>query len=80
MKRIFLGALAGALCSTSSWAHPGKVDSYGCHPNMAHGTFHCHQEPYAGRVFENREKMRAVLDEDDRRRQSEKLKSERLRR
>jgi hypothetical protein len=58
-----------AMCvvAFSSDAHDGLLDSYGCHRNIAHGTYHCHTGPLAQRQFSNKEDMLQALAEQERR-------------
>lgn len=59
----------GVLISSTVYAHPGLVDSYGCHPNVVHGSYHCHREPLADRQFKSKEEMlrvRQELEQDNR--------------
>jgi len=60
---VFL--LFAFLVVSVAFAHEGRRDSYGCHPNVAHGTYHCHSGPLAKRQFKNKEQMIKVLREED---------------
>jgi len=51
-----LGIVLG-LVALPAPAHEGALDSFGCHPNVAHGSYHCHGGPLDGLGFANREKM-----------------------
>ncbi|HEX7044471.1 MAG TPA: YHYH domain-containing protein [Burkholderiales bacterium] len=57
-------ALAAALPAA---AHQGPLDSYGCHPNVAVGNYHCHAGPLAGRAYEDRERMQRAYEEEQQR-------------
>lgn len=63
-RAIFL--LIGLAFAVSSAAHDGPRDSYGCHPNIAHGTYHCHSGPLAQRQFRNKEAMMRAFTEEER--------------
>jgi len=41
----------------SVYAHPGGLDSYGCHHNRKQGGYHCHRGQLAGESFQSREEM-----------------------
>lgn len=56
-----IGLVAAAGMAAS--AHEGPQDSYGCHPNVAHGTYHCHRGPLAGRQFPSRQRMLRAYEE-----------------
>lgn len=58
--------LAGVLLVTPAGAHEGALDSYGCHPNVAHGTYHCHKGPLAGRQYPSKERMVRAYKEQQR--------------
>ena len=65
-----IAAPCAAICVVfgfSAAAHDGPRDSYGCHPNIAHGTYHCHSGPLAQRQFRNKEAMLRALREEARR-------------
>ena len=47
-------------------AHNGAVDSYGCHANVAHGTYHCHSGPLARRQFPSQVAMLQAFAEAER--------------
>lgn len=66
---VLLLTLAGAM---SANAHPGTVDSFGCHPNVAHGSYHCHTGPLAGRSYPSKAAMMKVRQE---REQEERAKA-----
>lgn len=74
---VVVRALAfSAMCvvAVSSQAHDGLLDSYGCHRNIAHGTYHCHTGPLAQRQFSTREDMlRALAEQENRARPKPKL-------
>jgi hypothetical protein len=68
MRRLSLILGIAAWCAgAGAAAHPGALDSYGCHPNIAHGTWHCHTGPLAGREFDTREDMVRAWTEHERR-------------
>ncbi len=54
--RLLLG-IGFSLVAMSAWAHEGALDSYGCHPNVAHGSYHCHKGLLNGRGYPNKAKM-----------------------
>lgn len=56
MLRLAAGVALG-LISLSALAHEGALDSFGCHPNVAHGSYHCHGGLLDGLGFTSREKM-----------------------
>lgn len=71
-RKIFL--LVGFAFAFTVAAHDGPRDSYGCHPNIAHGTYHCHSGPLARRQFPNKAAMiRAYEDEERHARPKPKL-------
>jgi hypothetical protein len=51
------------MCSVQ--AHEAVVDSYGCHSNVAHGTYHCHKGPLAGQQYKSQADMLRALREQD---------------
>lgn len=58
MRLRYLSGLAlGLTIAASAHAHNGVIDSYGCHPNVSHGSYHCHEGYLAGRAYKNRAKM-----------------------
>jgi len=56
----------GCMVAFSAVAHDGARDSYGCHSNVAHGTYHCHSGPLAQRQFRSREAMMQAFVEAER--------------
>ncbi|HEX9812748.1 MAG TPA: hypothetical protein VGA88_11790 [Burkholderiales bacterium] len=58
--------LIGFAFAFSVAAHDGPRDSYGCHANIAHGTYHCHSGPLAKRQFRNSEEMMQALKDEER--------------
>ena len=56
----------GFLLTFAACAHDGLLDSYGCHPNVAHGTYHCHQGPLAERQYPSRDDMVRAFHEQER--------------
>lgn len=73
---VFKGVvlLLGIGIAFAASAHDGALDSYGCHPNIAHGTYHCHLGPLAGLQFRTRADMvRAYQDRVNRARPKPKL-------
>lgn len=54
--RLLLG-IGYSLVAMSAWAHEGALDSYGCHPNVAHGSYHCHKGSLSGRGYPSKAKM-----------------------
>lgn len=59
--------IAGLMLAIPAGAHEGPLDSYGCHPNVAHGTYHCHKGPLAGRQFPSKERTVRAYKEEQRR-------------
>lgn len=55
-RHLLLGAALAAL-TTAATAHDGALDSYGCHPNVAHGSYHCHEGLLGGRGYTSKVKM-----------------------
>lgn len=41
----------------AAYGHTGALDSEGCHPNVAHGSYHCHTGPMAGRQYSSKQEM-----------------------
>ena len=56
MLRIAQGLVLGVVAMSAS-AHEGALDSFGCHPNVAHGSYHCHTGLLNGLGFVSKEKM-----------------------
>lgn len=50
---------------TPAGAHPGTLDSFGCHPNVAHGSYHCHTGALAGRSYPSKAEMTKVRQEHE---------------
>lgn len=48
---------AGLAAGMTAGAHEGPRDSYGCHANVAHGSYHCHRGPLAGRQYPSKVQM-----------------------
>ena len=59
----------GWVVASTVGAHGGALDSYGCHPNIAHGSYHCHTGPLADRQFRNRAEMLQAFNEVEQRAQ-----------
>ena len=55
-RPLLLGAALAALTPVAT-AHDGALDSYGCHRNVAHGSYHCHEGLLGGRGYVSKEKM-----------------------
>lgn len=77
LARTVIAATASALLLTlgaaaPAGAHSGTVDSFGCHPNVAHGSYHCHTGPLAGRSYPSKAAMMKVRQE---REQEERTKA-----
>ena len=60
MKAILAGtfilsasAFTGVLPGVAA-AHPGKLDSMGCHYDRNYRNYHCHEGPLAGQTFQSR--------------------------
>lgn len=62
-----LAVSAMCVVAVSSEAHDGLLDSYGCHRNIAHGTYHCHAGPLAQRQFADKADMLQALAEQEQR-------------
>jgi hypothetical protein len=41
--KTFLAAILAVLFANSAFAHPGGLDSSGCHNNRKTGDYHCHR-------------------------------------
>jgi hypothetical protein len=54
---LYAVGLIGVLAAASGRAHEGVLDSYGCHRNVAHGSYHCHSGLLADRQYKTREQM-----------------------
>ena len=81
LVRTVVAATASVLLLTlavaaPAGAHSGSVDSFGCHPNVAHGSYHCHTGPLAGRSYPSRAAMIKVRQEHE---QEERAKARLLR-
>ena len=48
--------------SPALMAHGGGLDKYGCHNNRKVGNYHCHQGPFAGRIFSTKAEMLRELE------------------
>lgn len=46
-------------------AHSGSLDSLGCHPNVAHGSYHCHTGRLAGRSYGSKPDAEDAYKEDE---------------
>jgi hypothetical protein len=66
IPRVAFFAIGWAVAFSVS-AHDGARDSYGCHPNIAHGTYHCHSGPLADRQFRTKADMLRAFNEQERR-------------
>lgn len=53
---VVLGMITAVLAGAAS-AHDGPLDSYGCHANIAHGSYHCHTGLLAERQYKSRAQM-----------------------
>ena len=56
ISRVLLGAVLGGIAFAAA-GHEGALDSFGCHPNVAHGSYHCHAGLLNGLGFVSKEKM-----------------------
>jgi hypothetical protein len=59
-----LGCLVGLLWLAASpllQAHPGGLDSMGCHHDRQKGGYHCHRGPLAGQSFSSKEEAQKAL-------------------
>lgn len=65
--RVLLFAIGVVGLSVAAHAHEGALDSYGCHPNIAHGSYHCHRGPLAERQYDSRGDMVRAFHERERR-------------
>lgn len=54
---LALGLLLTLAVAGPAGAHTGTLDSYGCHPNVAHGSYHCHTGALAGRSYPSKVAM-----------------------
>lgn len=54
---VRLISIVGLISAVPISAHDAPLDSYGCHPNVAHGSYHCHTGPLAGRQYASKERM-----------------------
>jgi hypothetical protein len=63
---IILLGLGFAFVGSAS-AHDGVLDSYGCHRNVAHGSYHCHRGPLAGKQYRTKADMVRILNERENR-------------
>jgi hypothetical protein len=71
---MFVGLFSLAIVVAG--AHDGPLDSYGCHQNIAHGSYHCH----AGALAERQYKSRADMLEARNEKEQERAQQERLNR
>ena len=64
------------LSMIAAGAHDGPLDSYGCHQNIAHGSYHCHAGVLADRQYKSRaEMLKARNEKEQERAQQERLNS-----
>lgn len=49
------------ITSTTTLAHGGGLDSYGCHNDRKHGGYHCHRGSMAGQEFSSQKEMLAAM-------------------
>lgn len=63
-KKMLFG-LGSLLIAFAAHGHDKPVDSYGCHANVAHGTYHCHKGPLAGRQYASSAAMLHALKEQE---------------
>jgi hypothetical protein len=67
MRAASVLSVLALLLAFSAVAHEQPLDSKGCHANVAHGSYHCHVGPLAGREFRSQEAVtRAQIDEERR--------------
>jgi hypothetical protein len=60
---VLCAAVAVVLGTASSaLAHPGGLDSFGCHNDRKRGGYHCHRGPLAGQSFTSRGEAAAILN------------------
>jgi hypothetical protein len=71
----YILVLIGGITVAAAPAHEGMLDSYGCHPNVAHGSYHCHAGVLAQRQYKSREQMLRSYKE----REQERLQQQRPR-
>jgi hypothetical protein len=55
-KHIIILVISLALPSAAH-AHPGGLDSYGCHNDRKRGGYHCHKGEFAGESFSSQSEM-----------------------
>jgi hypothetical protein len=55
-----LPVLLAVLLSDLVFAHPGGLDSSGCHNDRKHGGYHCHRGELAGQSFASKSEMLAA--------------------
>lgn len=60
-----VGLLLTCGAAAPASAHSGTLDSFGCHPNVAHGSYHCHTGPLAGRSYPSKSAMIKVRQEHE---------------
>ena len=60
--------MSAALIAVSAQAHQGPLDSHGCHPNVTHGTYHCHSGPLANQQYKSKADMLQALQDEERER------------
>lgn len=67
MRRLlYVSCWLSAMVSLPAYTHPGPLDSQGCHPNVAHGSYHCHAGPLAGQQYKSKDEMLQDLLEHER--------------
>ena len=57
IARYLAGLVLGLTIFAGAHAHDGAIDSFGCHPNVSHGSYHCHEGYLAGRAYTTKSKM-----------------------
>lgn len=71
MLRLASGVALGLIALSAS-AHEGALDSFGCHPNVAHGSYHCHDGLLRGQGYASKEMMLRAYQE---RQQEERVRA-----
>lgn len=55
---LFLLSIIGiSLIPITAWSHGGGLNTYGCHNDRKHSSYHCHRGQYAGRSFASKAEM-----------------------
>jgi hypothetical protein len=54
---LSVGVLLTAVVPLAALSHEGKLDSYGCHYDEEHRSYHCHEGVFKGGRFESKIEM-----------------------